>query len=85
MARRLGQRFRMRSTTGGPLRGVTSDTAVLIRRYDRPGPRYTSYPTAVEFSDRFDERVYRRHLNEAAALAGEPSHALPPSQSSRKR
>ena len=25
----------------------------LIRRYDRPGPRYTSYPTAVEFSDAF--------------------------------
>ena len=24
-------------------------TADLLRRYDRPGPRYTSYPTAVEF------------------------------------
>ena len=23
----------------------------LIRRYDRPGPRYTSYPTAVQFHD----------------------------------
>ena len=23
----------------------------LLQRYDRPGPRYTSYPTAVEFND----------------------------------
>ena len=22
---------------------------LLIQRYNRPGPRYTSYPTAVEF------------------------------------
>lgn len=25
----------------------------LLRRYDRPGPRYTSYPTAPQFSDAF--------------------------------
>jgi len=25
----------------------------LIRRYDKPGPRYTSYPTAVQFTDEF--------------------------------
>ena len=29
-----------------PLRGVN---AALLARYDQPGPRYTSYPTAVEF------------------------------------
>ena len=34
--------------------GLDFDSLVsLIRRYDRPGPRYTSYPTAVEFSDAF--------------------------------
>jgi len=38
--------------------------ADLVRRYDRPGPRYTSYPTAVQFSDRFGLDEYR-----AAALA----------------
>jgi oxygen-independent coproporphyrinogen-3 oxidase len=27
--------------------------AELIRRYDRAGPRYTSYPTALQFSDDF--------------------------------
>jgi oxygen-independent coproporphyrinogen-3 oxidase len=31
----------------------------LIRRYDRPGPRYTSYPTADRFVEAFDEEAYR--------------------------
>lgn len=30
----------------------------LIRRYDKSGPRYTSYPTAVQFHDQFDESAY---------------------------
>ncbi len=30
----------------------------LIRRYDESGPRYTSYPTAVEFSEAFDATAY---------------------------
>ncbi|HEX9707795.1 MAG TPA: oxygen-independent coproporphyrinogen III oxidase [Steroidobacteraceae bacterium] len=33
--------------------------AALLRRYDRPGPRYTSYPTAPHFSPRFDVGNYR--------------------------
>jgi oxygen-independent coproporphyrinogen-3 oxidase len=36
----------------------------LIRRYDRPGPRYTSYPTAAEFRADFRAADYR-----CAALA----------------
>jgi oxygen-independent coproporphyrinogen-3 oxidase len=36
----------------------------LVRRYDVPGPRYTSYPTAVQFTERFGVEDYRR-----AALA----------------
>ena len=31
----------------------------LIRAYDKSGPRYTSYPTAVQFHERFDEAQYR--------------------------
>jgi len=31
----------------------------LIRRYDTSGPRYTSYPTAVQFHDGFGEVQYR--------------------------
>ena len=31
----------------------------LVRRYDRSGPRYTSYPTAVQFSEKFRIPEYR--------------------------
>lgn len=31
----------------------------LIRRYNKSGPRYTSYPTAVKFHEGFAERDYR--------------------------
>ena len=31
----------------------------LIRKYDKAGPRYTSYPTAVQFHDGFGETEYR--------------------------
>lgn len=33
--------------------------AELLRRYDRPGPRYTSYPTAPQFTPDFDEAAFR--------------------------
>jgi oxygen-independent coproporphyrinogen-3 oxidase len=36
------------------------------QRYDRPGPRYTSYPTAVEFHDGFGAGDYARALQRAA-------------------
>ncbi len=32
----------------------------LIQRYDQSGPRYTSYPTAVEFNAGFGEAEYRQ-------------------------
>ena len=34
----------------------------LIKRYDVAGPRYTSYPTAVQFMEGFDAEAYRRHV-----------------------
>jgi len=37
----------------------------LLRRYDRPGPRYTSYPTAPQFHARFGEA----ELREAASAS----------------
>lgn len=33
----------------------------LIKRYDVAGPRYTSYPTAVQFIEGFDAKAYRRY------------------------
>lgn len=44
----------------------------LIRRYDQSGPRYTSYPTAVEFHDGFGETNYR----EACARSNESDRPL---------
>lgn len=41
----------------------------LIRRYDRSGPRYTSYPTAVQFHPGFGEPQYRAYAA-ASNLAG---------------
>jgi oxygen-independent coproporphyrinogen-3 oxidase len=43
--------------------------AELLRRYDRPGPRYTSYPTAPQFSAAFGEEALRAA---AAASNGDP-------------
>ncbi len=47
-------------------------TPELLIKYDRPGPRYTSYPTAVEFSDSYTEADYRAALEEAASRRHEP-------------
>jgi oxygen-independent coproporphyrinogen-3 oxidase len=39
----------------------------LIKKYDRPGPRYTSYPTAPEFKETFGPDAYASHLARADA------------------
>ncbi len=41
------------------------DPAALVRRYAVQGPRYTSYPTALNFSEAFTEQHYLRFLAEA--------------------
>jgi len=46
--------------------------AGLVERYDRPGPRYTSYPTAVQFHPGFGVAEY-----EASARASHPGEAAP--------
>jgi len=42
----------------------------LIRKYDRPGPRYTSYPTAPEWSGDFGGARYAEHLARAERQGG---------------
>lgn len=37
----------------------------LVRRFDRPGPRYTSYPTAVEFHEGVGAEAYAERLTAA--------------------
>jgi oxygen-independent coproporphyrinogen-3 oxidase len=48
--------------TTAPAAASAPGTADLLQRYDRPGPRYTSYPTALEFHPGFTERDYRERL-----------------------
>jgi len=42
----------------------------LINRYDKAGPRYTSYPTALELHDGFTEHDYRQHIAKSNAAGG---------------
>jgi oxygen-independent coproporphyrinogen-3 oxidase len=48
---------------------VTPD---LLRKYDRAGPRYTSYPTAVEFSSDYGASAYFDSLDAAAKHPDDP-------------
>jgi oxygen-independent coproporphyrinogen-3 oxidase len=42
----------------------------LIKKYDRPGPRYTSYPTAPEWTEALGPEQFARHLARADAVKG---------------
>ncbi len=45
----------------------------LIKKYDKAGPRYTSYPTAVVFNDSFGEEDYRKQaITSNEANKGKP-------------
>ena len=55
----------------------TSSTAIevtpeLLKKYDRAGPRYTSYPTAIEFHGGYDGAAYAKSLDAAATDADAP-------------
>ena len=43
---------------------MQSLTPELLRRYDIPGPRYTSYPTADRFVEAFSEAQYQQSLEQ---------------------
>ena len=42
-------------------------SADTLRKYDLPGPRYTSYPTAPHFGPHFDETMLREHVRHSNA------------------
>jgi oxygen-independent coproporphyrinogen-3 oxidase len=46
--------------------------AALLERYDRPGPRYTSYPTAPQFTAAFGEAQLREQARHSEDRAGSP-------------
>ncbi|MBN2226132.1 MAG: oxygen-independent coproporphyrinogen III oxidase [candidate division Zixibacteria bacterium] len=45
---------------------------MLVDRYDRPGPRYTSYPTVPEWSDSYGPQDFKQAICGAAARTDEP-------------
>ncbi|MCG2595524.1 oxygen-independent coproporphyrinogen III oxidase [Ramlibacter sp. XY19] len=49
-----------------------SITPELLRRFDVPGPRYTSYPTADRFVEAFGAGDYERALAQRAGEAARP-------------
>ena len=51
---------------------VVGSTAELLARYDRPGPRYTSYPTAVDFHYGFGPEEHAACLADAATRPHDP-------------
>ncbi len=52
---------------------AVSFDADLMRRYDREGPRYTSYPTALQFREGIDADDYARAASGSrGALEGHP-------------
>lgn len=55
---------------------VTPIQLDTLRRFDRPGPRYTSYPTAVEFNPGVDDVVYREKLRQANRTAADEPLSL---------
>lgn len=58
---------------GSPAAPFTLPDADLIRRFDRPGPRYTSYPTADRFHAGFQPADYVRWLeSRGERVPGQP-------------
>ncbi|MGD8591589.1 MAG: oxygen-independent coproporphyrinogen III oxidase [Gammaproteobacteria bacterium] len=49
----------------------------LIRAYDKSGPRYTSYPTAVQFHEGFGEDDYNAWANKTNELSRQSQNPTP--------
>lgn len=48
----------------------------LVRKYDRPGPRYTSYPTAPQFHEKFTAQNYIDEIKHTSELDNPPDLSL---------
>ncbi|EFO81955.1 oxygen-independent coproporphyrinogen III oxidase [Oscillochloris trichoides DG-6] len=47
-------------------------TPEVLARYNKPGPRYTSYPTVPAWTEEFGEAEYREALNDLATRTEDP-------------
>ena len=59
----------MQTTTVRPAGAPAALSEALLRRFDVPGPRYTSYPTADRFVDAFGPEAYRHALRWRGSFA----------------
>ena len=51
--------------------------AGLVRKYDKPGPRYTSYPTADRFVEAYDQHAHRTTLLQRIMAWGPAANIQP--------
>jgi len=57
-------------SSGAPMNAAMPFDPEQLRRYDRPGPRYTSYPAAPHFTATFGAPELRAYAARSNALAG---------------
>ena len=55
---------------------VVIDTS-LVRKYDKPGPRYTSYPTADRFIEAYGMRAHQTTLQQRGVTWGPATNMQP--------
>jgi oxygen-independent coproporphyrinogen-3 oxidase len=55
-----------------PENNSTTVSVELLKKYDRPGPRYTSYPTAPNWTDEIGGEIYKAALRAASAQTDVP-------------
>ena len=48
----------------------------LIKKYDKPGPRYTSYPPATHFNDSFTHRNFTEEIVRTNSVSDFPDLSL---------
>lgn len=76
--RAQGQYSRMHTTTthSGTVDSVVVDAA-LVRKYDKAGPRYTSYPTADRFVEAYDANAHLTTLRQRTVAWGPAANTRP--------
>ena len=65
--------------TNGISKSTPSEASVqididLVKKYDKPGPRYTSYPTADRFIEAYDAHTHQATLEQRSITWGPAAH-----------
>ena len=65
------------SITNSPISDAAASVQIdtdLVRKYDKPGPRYTSYPTADRFIEAYNARTHQTTLEQRSITWGPAAH-----------